>query len=379
MSMKMTGRVQQGSNQLPDYSLKGPVKYIFEEADCNNRLKHIKKGPIGFDTEFYGTPTRTPIYVPGKYNWEHGKLCVIQVAVEGQVYVIHIKRMRAIPAELIRILKSVDIVKVGVDFANDGKVLYELFGIPMNNFKDVGLMVKYANAHKYPDKDQGPLSMEQCVQDILHAHLDKALQTSDWRAHELSNEQIKYAALDAQAALEVFKIAQHSLQRRGHILKINIPSFWYSHDIRATTFESNCNLDKAVARKIDTGGKSYLLPTRRARRRGLAGKAGSRTLTMSRLIERNEGCVVMFTQMSVQIVNFQLKATEGGCHRADNTKYSCIVASNIWDNKAQMCDGPLVGAGMSNGRSVAKERTSNLGCRLINDVKAVARDPSGIL
>ncbi|KAF8170053.1 ribonuclease H-like domain-containing protein [Mycena galopus ATCC 62051] len=233
MSIKMTGRVQQGSNQLPDYSLKGPVKYIFEEADCNNRLKHIKKGPIGFDTEFYGTPTRTPIYVPGKYNLEHGKLCVIQVAVEGQVYVIHIKRMRAIPAELIRILKSVDIVKVGVDFANDGKVLYELFGIPMNNFKDVGLMVKYANAHKYPDKDQGPLSMEQCVQDILHAHLDKALQTSDWRAHELSNEQIKYAALDAQAALEVFKIAQHSLQRRGHILKINIPSFWYSHDIRA--------------------------------------------------------------------------------------------------------------------------------------------------
>jgi hypothetical protein len=77
---------------LQDYKLQSQLHYIYDEATCDALLEPVKKGPVGLDTEFESTPT-----TPGLMNplvWDNVCLAVVQIAIKGHVFVIHISRMR---------------------------------------------------------------------------------------------------------------------------------------------------------------------------------------------------------------------------------------------------------------------------------------------
>ncbi|KAJ7606050.1 ribonuclease H-like domain-containing protein [Mycena polygramma] len=138
--------------------------------------------------------------------------------------------MRVVPNQLVRILESRTIAKVGVGFLADGRVIWDGPRINVQNLVDVGLMAKLAKPERYAEEDFAPLSLERCVKDVLGAQLDKALQQSPWD-EELTAAQVTYAGLDAQASLEIFHVLSAMLRKKGAALGIEeVPEDWYSFD-----------------------------------------------------------------------------------------------------------------------------------------------------
>ncbi|KAJ6512496.1 ribonuclease H-like domain-containing protein [Mycena sanguinolenta] len=216
---------------LTEYVLTSRLHYVFDVDQCNGLLHHIHKGVVGFDTEFQ---TGKAVNTMDPIDWDVAKLRVIQIAFKSDVYVIHISRMRAIPQGVIRILESAAIMKVGVDFGNDARVINEVLAATMVNFVDVGVMTRFWLAGvKFLEHGQHPVGLEICAAEVLGVKMDKAAKHSNWGAlDELTPQQIQYAALDAQAVLEIYVKVKPLLRQKERDIGTNIPTFWYSHDIR---------------------------------------------------------------------------------------------------------------------------------------------------
>jgi hypothetical protein len=141
-------------------------------------------------------------------------------------------------------------MKVGVDFSNDGKCFFEIIGNPLQNFRCVGLMTRYANAHLYTRPGFGPLSLQTCVKELTGKDLDKDARKSKWKTREeltvsqkickgfyysfqyiLLNKYLD-AALDAQASLETYLLAAAAITRRENINNAPMPKYWFSYDLR---------------------------------------------------------------------------------------------------------------------------------------------------
>ncbi|KAJ6489530.1 ribonuclease H-like domain-containing protein [Mycena vitilis] len=220
---------------LPIYRTKGICRYIANEFECDNALRKVTEGPLGLDTEFLDVLAQKVLDRPPwfRIDWYSIKLCVVQLALRDRVIVIDVKRMRVVPNELVRILQSRTIAKVGVGFLADGRVIWDGPRINVQNLVDVGLMAKLAKPEKYAEEDFAPLSLERCVKDVLGMQLDKALQQSAWD-EDLTAAQVTYAALDAQASLEVFHVLSAMVRKKGVALGIQeIPEDWYSFDCQA--------------------------------------------------------------------------------------------------------------------------------------------------
>jgi DNA polymerase-1 len=59
------------------------------------------------------------------------------------------------------------------------------------------------------------LDLASCCGRLLQLDVDKAQQTSDWGAEELTQEQLAYAAMDARLALDLWKVQLPRLERDG--------------------------------------------------------------------------------------------------------------------------------------------------------------------
>ncbi|KAJ7619242.1 ribonuclease H-like domain-containing protein [Mycena polygramma] len=232
MALELDSAPQTTSSML-DYAPSCVFRYIANEYECDNALRRVHGGEIGMDTEFCDPPFDAIVTaaVAGIIEWDSIKLCLLQLALGDRVLVIDIKRMRTFPLQVERVLDSPHIAKVGVGLVSDGKVLWDGVRATVQNLVDVGLMTKLSNPERYKELDQGPLSLEACVQDLLHRRLDKELQQSDW-ATEITPLHIKYAGLDAQASLEVYKLAKVALKKKSDDLSIEIPLEWYNFDVR---------------------------------------------------------------------------------------------------------------------------------------------------
>ncbi|KAJ7698792.1 ribonuclease H-like domain-containing protein [Mycena metata] len=221
---------------LPAYEQMSVFTVLTEKGQAETALSVIQQGPIGLDTEFCDPPAPV-INADGTAQmadpWQLMKLCVVQIAIPGEVFILPVKIMKAFPDNLRRILESEAIAKAGVGLPLDGKVLFDAIGngLVIRNMVDIGLMTKYSRVELYLDQDQSPLGLERCVQDILHRKLDKELQKSVWSG-SLTEAQVKYAGLDAQASLEVFSAVEPRLQQKALSVPRGIPVNWYTFDCR---------------------------------------------------------------------------------------------------------------------------------------------------
>ncbi|KAJ7692803.1 ribonuclease H-like domain-containing protein [Mycena metata] len=178
------------------------------ETAINVALYGVQDGVVGFDTEF-SESDRTDEGNVGEAEirndqWALTKLCVVQVAIPSEVFIMPVKQIKAFPSELQRVLESDEIVKAGVGLQTDGKIIFDAVGVEMRNLVDVGLLTKFSNVGSYLDTDQTPLGLERCVQDVLKYKLDKTMQKESWNGM-LTDAHWKYAGLDAQASLEGFQ------------------------------------------------------------------------------------------------------------------------------------------------------------------------------
>lgn len=94
-------------------------------------------------------------------------------------------------------MENRNLIKVGVAPYTDARKLYEDYGVRVAGTLDLRYM-----AHMAGHRAGGLAKM---CEDCLDYSLDKNDQLSDWEETYLTKNQIKYAADDAQASVELFK------------------------------------------------------------------------------------------------------------------------------------------------------------------------------
>ncbi|KAF7293425.1 Ribonuclease H-like protein [Mycena indigotica] len=168
-------------------------------------------------------------------DWNRVSICVVQIATTSEVFVIHLRRMQALPKQLVRICTSNQIVKVGVGIYGDGQRLWDSFRINLNRALSLGHYARLV----YPDSLQTgcPFGTEAglaaIVEITLGKSLSKELQTSNWGATILSSQQLAYAAIDSHATMSAYMTLQKTVARANLI----VDEDWYTCNSSSTEVE----------------------------------------------------------------------------------------------------------------------------------------------
>ncbi|KAJ7432325.1 ribonuclease H-like domain-containing protein [Mycena galericulata] len=214
--------------------------YITRIREADHALKDIVEGAVGFDSEHadkkipsVNIPTVNPDdpdWVNDGIDWEAAvRVCIVQIAIRGSVFVINLKKIRGVPKELRRILESEDILKVGCGFANDGRYLSEDLGVEVKSFVEVGMMVKLSDPERYANHDSGGLGLDVSVMHAFGQTLDKGPRNQLKWDGVITEKHIIYAGLDAQASLDVFEFATDAIRNKERDMGRSIPKDWYSY------------------------------------------------------------------------------------------------------------------------------------------------------
>ncbi|KAJ7683358.1 hypothetical protein B0H17DRAFT_1227851 [Mycena rosella] len=213
------------------------------ESSVNTALRHIVDGVVGFDTESVErklTPKEQIIHdtielvggsrkaamlglhmlelkTPGPfhYAWDTMGLCVVQISRGRDVWIIHLRLMRT---------------QANFDIAGYYQAWNDL-RLDLVNLIDVGMMARLVLARKYSSGAYQNLSMETSVEEFLGCQMAKSEQTSDWSG-ELSPAQVRYAAMNAIAALHLYVELVPRLKGEARRLQRDISSAWYSFNSR---------------------------------------------------------------------------------------------------------------------------------------------------
>ncbi|KAJ7656126.1 hypothetical protein DFH06DRAFT_1132605 [Mycena polygramma] len=231
------------------------IHYLTEEGAVNRALEGILDGVVGFDTE-YGKriPTDEEAFITQALNdvggqkkwgvlawqimeqrapkrfaipWDNIALCLVQIARDSDVWVVDLRKMRAYPKELKRILDSPDIVKAGVGVTADIAHVWADLRTNIHNVVDAGCMARLLLAHKYSDNQFGNLSLQVSAAEILGYDIDKEERESDWTG-DITKAQKLYAATDAAVSLRLYERLVPALEQHRRSLGVSILENWYT-------------------------------------------------------------------------------------------------------------------------------------------------------
>lgn len=149
---------------------------------CEELAKHTL---IGFDTE-----TR-PSFTAGVSN----KVALLQLSTKDRCYLIRLNKV-ALSRDILAILSSKNISKVGADVRNDISALNKLRHFTPNNFIDL-----QSEVSKYGIEDK---SLRKISGIVLGKKVSKAQRLSNWEAKNLTPQQQMYAATDAWVCVEIY-------------------------------------------------------------------------------------------------------------------------------------------------------------------------------
>jgi ribonuclease D len=175
---------------LPKYDLGGRDIVIVTSENLKFSLDDISTYPVlGFDTE------SRPSFKVGE---EH-PVCLIQLATPKTCYLFHIKNIKSLSA-LKPILESKEIKKVGIGLSGDSKSLTKHFGMKLINAIDL------VTVFKRIERKNGS-GAKHLVATLFAKNLQKSrnISLSNWSKFPLTASQVKYAAEDAMAPLDILQ------------------------------------------------------------------------------------------------------------------------------------------------------------------------------
>ena len=181
-------------NLLPLRAWEGPITLVQDDEALSAALEDMRKEHVlGFDTETRPTFTK-------------GKTCrpaLIQLATAETVYLIQLTRL-PFRDDIAELLASPRVLKVGVAINDDMKALARI-----HPFKADGVVDLAAMARARGIQAQG---LRTLAANLLGFRISKSAQCSNWENHELTAQQIKYAATDAWVGREIYF---HMLRQSG--------------------------------------------------------------------------------------------------------------------------------------------------------------------
>jgi ribonuclease D len=145
-------------------------------------------GIVGFDTE------SKPTFAVGDVSeGPH----VVQFALPDHAYLFQIHHTAGHPF-LIELLQSEQLVKVGFDLKSDSGHIYAKLGISLGGLVDMNTVFSMSGYQKH-------MGVRAAVGLVFNQRFAKSrrVTTSNWSQHQLTPQQMLYAANDAWAALKV--------------------------------------------------------------------------------------------------------------------------------------------------------------------------------
>ncbi len=141
---------------------------------------------IGFDTE------TKPSFVA---NAKRSSVALLQLSGKERAFLFRLHSL-GLPAELVKILSSAKVFKVGAAIHDDIKGLQHHAKFTPKGFVDLqSIVINWGIKDKSVRKLSGI---------ILGMRVSKSQQLSNWEAHELSHAQENYAAVDAWVCQKMY-------------------------------------------------------------------------------------------------------------------------------------------------------------------------------
>lgn len=157
--------------------------------ELNSYSKEIEPfSVVGFDTE------TKPAFKKGIHN----KVALIQLATPKKVYLIRVFKMapNSIKSALQQILNNTNQIKVGVGIVDDVLELKKDYGLDVTPICELRKLSKEAGIEV--------TSLSKIYAVLFNKRLAKGQRVTDWEAKKLSDAQINYAGLDAEAGLKIY-------------------------------------------------------------------------------------------------------------------------------------------------------------------------------
>lgn len=166
----------------------GTISVISEIGDAfNEAIEYLSSQKvIGFDTE------TKPCFVP---KVPRNKMAILQLSGDDRAYIFRLQQV-GVPAKLAGLLGNPFVIKVGAAVHDDIKGLQEYRPFIPKGFVD---LQKLAPEYGIEEKSVRKMSAI-----ILQKRVSKSQQLSNWESAQLSEAQLRYAAVDAWICKEMY-------------------------------------------------------------------------------------------------------------------------------------------------------------------------------
>ncbi len=170
-------------------SFAGSIHVVHHEDDeFHAAMEYLNsQRVIGFDTE------TKPCFVA---KVPRNKMAILQLSGEERVYIFRLQQL-GVPQMLADLLANGKILKIGAAVHDDIKGLRSY-----RDFNPCGFVDLQKLAGEYGIEEK---SVRKMAAIILKKRVSKSQQLSNWESAQLSEAQLKYAAIDAWVCREMYK------------------------------------------------------------------------------------------------------------------------------------------------------------------------------
>ncbi len=183
-------------SNLPLGQFEGEIYLIERQDQLEDAVEFLQDQKlIGFDTE------TKPAFRKGQIN----PVSLLQLSTSEHAFLFRLKSV-GFPPILRNLLEKENLVKVGAAVHDDLKALRKLTdSFHPQSFFDLNDELKKVGFHNVGVRNLSGM--------VLKIRISKSEQVSNWDADKLTEKQLRYAATDAWACLEVFQV----LKEEGYL------------------------------------------------------------------------------------------------------------------------------------------------------------------
>lgn len=183
--------------QLPKVLFEGRVFVVYTEADTDKAVEYLKtQSIVGVDTE-----TR-PSFKRGMTH----KVALLQISTQDTCFLFRLNRI-GMPESLQNFLAD-DTLKIGLSLKDDFMMLRRRKDVSAEEGNWIELQ-DYVGRFGIDDR-----SLQKIYANLFGRKISKNQRLSNWEAETLSEAQIRYAATDAWACVEIYNCLSE-MERTG--------------------------------------------------------------------------------------------------------------------------------------------------------------------
>ena len=183
---------------MPKAASEGRIFLIYTEADAEKAVAYLKNQAIvGVDTE-----TR-PSFKRGTTH----KVALLQISTDDTCFLFRLNHI-GMPASLQDFLMS-DVLKIGLSLKDDFTMLRRREDVHAEEGNWIELQ-DYVGRFGIEDR-----SLQKIYANLFGQKISKTQRLSNWEAETLTESQMRYAATDAWACVQIYKCLAE-LEETGH-------------------------------------------------------------------------------------------------------------------------------------------------------------------